>query len=70
MTRADMYRFMKEWRVEMRSASAYFPQSNGTAEAAVKSAKRLLRANTGPGGILDTNSVNGLAAILTLPLGG
>jgi len=40
--------FLLSWRVQLRISSAYFPQSNGRAEAAVKSAKRLLRGNTGP----------------------
>lgn len=43
------------WRVQLRISSAYFPQSNGLAEAAVKSAKRLLSGNTGPGGSLDSD---------------
>lgn len=33
------------------------PQSNGRAEAAVKIAKRLIMANTGPRGTLDSNSM-------------
>ena len=32
---------------------AYFPQSNGRADVAVKTAKRLLRSNTGPTGSLE-----------------
>ena len=38
-------RFLKDWDVAHRISSAYYPQSNGRAEVAVKSAKRLLRAN-------------------------
>ena len=34
-------------------SSAHFPQSNGRAEVAVKSAKRLLMSNTSPTGSLD-----------------
>jgi len=34
-------------------SSAYFPQSNGRGEVAVKTAKRLLMTNTGPTGSLD-----------------
>eukprot|EP00111_Clytia_hemisphaerica_P012274 TCONS_00036043-protein len=47
--------FLKKWGVNHRISSAYNPQSNGRAEVAVKSAKRLLRSNTGPGGSLDTD---------------
>ena len=45
--------FLKLWGVRHRVSSAYFPQSNGRAEVAVKTAKRLLRSNTGPTGSLD-----------------
>ena len=45
--------FLKLWGIRHRVSSAYFPQSNGRAEVAVKTAKRLLRSNTGPTGSLD-----------------
>ena len=45
------------WKVQVRLSSAYFPQSNGRAEAGVKSLKRLLRGNTGPGGGISTDNV-------------
>ena len=55
----------------MRTSSAYYPQSNGRAEAAVKSAKRLLKMNTGPGGSLDTDKVTAaLLQYLNTPLRG
>lgn len=40
--------FLRLWGVRHRESSAHFPQSNGRAEVAVKSAKRLLMSNTGP----------------------
>ena len=45
-------KFLEQWDVRHRISSAYFPQSNGRAEVAVKSAKRLLRSNVGPNGAL------------------
>ena len=52
-----MARFFESWGVSTRVSSAYFAQSNGRAEAAVKTAKRVLMDNTGPGGSLDTDKV-------------
>ena len=55
----------------MRISSAYYPQSNGRAEAAVKAAKRLLMMNTGPGGSLNTDRVSAaLLQYLNTPLRG
>ncbi|KAK2563731.1 Uncharacterized protein P5673_012717 [Acropora cervicornis] len=45
--------FFRLWGVRHRVSSAHFPQSNGRAEVAVKSAKRLLMSNTCPTGSLD-----------------
>ena len=56
--------FLKRWGVKSRISSAYNPQSNGRAEVAVKSAKRLLRSNIGPTGSLDTDKL--LRALLQL----
>ena len=56
--------FLKRWGVGHRVSSAYHPQSNGRAEVAVKSAKRLLRSNTGSSGTLDTDRF--LRAIMQL----
>ena len=63
--------FFKNWGVKTRISSAYYPQSNGRAEAGVKSAKRLLMMNTGPGGNLDTDKVAiALLQYLNTPLRG
>ncbi|KAK5915526.1 hypothetical protein CesoFtcFv8_001108 [Champsocephalus esox] len=45
--------FLRLWHVKHRVSSVSFPQSNGRAEVAVKTAKRLLMSNTGPSGGLD-----------------
>ena len=47
--------FLHRWGVAHRLSSSYYPQSNGRAEIAVKSTKRLLRSNTGPSGTLNTD---------------
>ena len=54
--------FLRKWNVRHRLSSAYFPQSNGRAEVAVKKCKRLLMDNIGPNGSL--NNDNFLRAIL------
>ena len=54
--------FLHTWGVERRLSSAYFPQSNGRAEAAVKSAKRILLGNIDP----TTGSLNTDAAARAL----
>ena len=49
--------FLERWGVCHRLSSAYHPQSNGRAEAAVKSAKRMMRDNTRPNGDLDHDKI-------------
>ena len=49
--------FYRRWGVEHRLSSAYHSQSNGRAEVAVKSIKRLLEDNVGPSGDLNTDKV-------------
>ena len=56
--------FLRRWGVKHRVSSAYHPQSNGRAEVAVKTAKRLLRSNVGPSGALDNDRL--LRALLQL----
>ena len=48
--------FLKTWGVRQRISSAYHPHSNQRAEVAVKTVKRLIMDNTGPGGSLETDS--------------
>ena len=53
----DYKSFLRTWDVNPRLSSAYYPQSNGRAEAAVKSAKRILLGNINPRtGALDTDA--------------
>ncbi|XP_068205607.1 uncharacterized protein [Palaemon carinicauda] len=53
----EMRHFFGKWRVSMRVSSAHYPQSNGQAEAAVRTAKRTLMGNTLPDGGLDNDKV-------------
>ena len=45
---AEMSTFYKKWGIKQRKSSAYYPKSNGRAEAAVKSMKRAIMGNVGP----------------------
>ena len=56
--------FLDRWGVKHRVSSAYHPQSNGRAEVAVKATKRLMQANLGPTGTLDSDRF--LRALLQL----
>ena len=55
--------FLKRWGVRHRMSSAYNPSSNGRAELAVKSTKRLLMENVGPNGDLENDKM--VRALLT-----
>ena len=45
--------FMKNWGIKHRLSSAYYPQSNGHAESAVKTAKQIIRNNIDSKGNLN-----------------
>ena len=53
----EMLDFFSRWGIRHRLSSAYFPQSNGRAEVAVKSSKRLLEDNITTNGSLDTDEM-------------
>ena len=53
---SDTEDFLSRWGVLHRLSSAYNPQSNGRAELAVKSTKRLLLGNVDTDGFLDTEN--------------
>ena len=54
----DFSNFLQQWGVSRRLSSAYYPQSNGRAELAVNTMKRLIRGNTGKGGNINTNEID------------
>eukprot|EP00111_Clytia_hemisphaerica_P024151 TCONS_00071197-protein len=53
----DFETFLKTWGIRHRISSAYFPQSNGRAESAVKVMKRILATNFSPSGSLNTDGL-------------
>ena len=55
--------FFRRWGISHRRSSAYHPSSNGRAELAVKTAKRLIMDNVGPDGKLDNDRM--VRALLT-----
>ena len=56
--------FFRRWGIRHRKSSSYLPSSNGRAEVAVKSAKRLLMSNISADGTLDSDKM--VRALLTL----
>ena len=60
----DYIAFLQKWNIKRRLSSAYYPQSNGRAEAGVKTAKRILLGNVNPAtGKLDNDEA--VKALLT-----
>ena len=67
-TAKDTAALLQRWGVRHRLSSAHHPQSNGRAEVAVKSMKRLLTSHTDGNGGLDTEAVAaGLLAYRNTP---
>ena len=56
-TSHELKDFLYRWGVKHRISSAYHPTSNKRAEVAVKSAKRLIRENTGNNGSIVTDKM-------------
>lgn len=56
-TSHEVSNFLLRWGIKNRLSSAYYSQSNGRAELAVKAAKRIIADNTGPRGELNTDRV-------------
>ena len=56
-TSSTFQEFLKTWCVRHRLSSVAYPQSNGQAELAVKTAKRIVKGNTGSQGSLDNDNV-------------
>ena len=61
--------FLKLWGVKHRLSSVAFPQSNGRAEVAVKTAKRIIHNSTSPDGSLDNDkAARGILQYRNTPL--
>ena len=53
----EMENFLSRYGVHHRVSSSYYPRGNKRSEVAVKSGKRLIMENLGPGGSLDTDKL-------------
>ena len=53
----DYKSFLMRWEIQPRLSSAYYPQSNGRAELAVKVAKRIILGNSDPNGDINNELV-------------
>lgn len=49
--------FCQKWGIQHITSSPYMSRSNGVAEEAVKEAKKLIRANISPAGVIDKQSM-------------
>ena len=49
--------FLTRWDIQPRLSSAYYPQSNGRAELAVKVAKKIILGNSGANGDINNELV-------------
>ena len=68
---SDWTEYLKKWGMKHRLSSAAYPQSNGRAELAVKTAKRILAENVKPSGSLDNDAVvRALLQYVNTPLRG
>ena len=54
---SEIVNWLVSWGTVERKSSAYYPQSNGRAEAGVKSLKRMMQGNIGPKGSLHTDNI-------------
>ena len=64
----EIKEWLESWGVKLRLSSAYFPKSNGRAEAAIKSLKRLLKGNTERGVISNDKIAKALLQHRNTPL--
>ena len=67
-TSSETSNFLKRWGVHHRISSAYYPQSNGRAEVAVKKVKRFLLSCIGPSGSLNNDKfLRGMLQLRNIP---
>lgn len=63
-----LQQFLKDWGVKFRLSSANYPQSNGRAELAVKTAKRIIQENTTHGTLNNDKVIRALLQYRNTPL--
>lgn len=57
MISQEVLAFFRKWGIRTRQSSAYYPKSNGRAEAAVKTMKRIINGNIGPQGSIHNDRI-------------